>query len=138
MRNAILLFLFLISCNRCKDNNDILTPFPVNLQLNLNEPAYFALTGVTGWIYYNGSPVKLIIYRKSIDEFLVYDARAPYEVDNDCILSVQSDNTTIKDECSGSEWMMGTGIVSKGPANRNLLQYSNTFDQTFSVLSIYN
>ncbi|MCC6599227.1 MAG: hypothetical protein IT223_00970 [Crocinitomicaceae bacterium] len=109
-----------------------------DILININEPAFFDLSVPSGWVYYTGSNVRLIIYRKSTDEFMAYDARSTYNIQGGCYVEVASDNIIINDPCSGSQWIITDGSVSQGPATYPLISYDTTFNETTGQLTIMN
>lgn len=136
---TVLLFVLVTAgCDRCKSGDALLQPYPIDVALNINEPAFFDLTAVSGWVYYNSGTAVLILYRKSIDEIAAYDNRSTYNPDGGCSVKVQSDNILIKDDCSTSQWIITDGSVTSGPASRPLLQYSVDFNSATGALRIFN
>jgi len=135
---VIPLLLSLI-CFGCRDRNQEQLPQQsFDIVININEPAFFDLGVPSGWVYYNGGSVKLIIYRKSTDEFLAYDARSTYNINDGCLVEVASDNIIITDPCSGSQWIITDGSVATGPATYPLLMYDTMFNSTTGQLTILN
>ncbi len=134
---GLLLVLFSMGCDRCK-NNQLTPQVNFGFTININEPSYFDLTTPTGWLYYDGGTVKLIIYRNNQEEFTIYDARSTYNPGDPCICTVTSDNTFVSDPCSESKWLLTDGSVVHGPAGQNLLTYDYTFDANSGVLYFYN
>ncbi len=130
-------FLLTLSCNRCKDGQ-LYPEVNFGFTININEPAYFDLSVPTGWLYYHGGTVKLILYRNTQDEFTIYDARSTYNPEEPCICTVSDDNTFIEDPCSDSQWLLTDGSVVHGPASQNLLTYDYSFDSSTGVLYFYN
>lgn len=135
---VLVALLSLVSCRGCKDRDDILQPFPVDITININEPAYFSLTAVGGWIYYNTGTAKVILHRRTLDDIMCYDNRSPYNVSAGCTMSVQDDNVSIKDNCSDSKWLLTDGTLLNGPASRPLLQYQTTFNTSLGTLRMFN
>lgn len=139
MKNLLLIFAVLVISFSCKDKSQQYLPqqsFTVNV--NVNEPAFFDLSVPSGWVYYNAGVVKLILYRKTQDEFMAYDARSTYNIDAGCIVQVNADNVIIKDPCSASEWLITDGTVINGPATLSLLDYNTSFNSTTGELQVMN
>ncbi|MBM3427316.1 MAG: hypothetical protein FJX95_00875 [Bacteroidetes bacterium] len=132
-----LMLMISMSCNRCKDGQ-LYPQVNFGFTININEPAYFDLTVPSGWLYYDGGTVKLIVYRNTLEEFTIYDARSTYNPESPCICTVSSDNTFIEDPCSDSQWLLTDGSVVHGPAGQNLLTYDYSFDSATGVLYFYN
>ena len=127
--NQILLlpfFCMIISCNK----NEQQVPFiDVDIYINVNQPAYFHLTSISGWDTITGGNKGLIAYRASQEEIIVYDRFCTYEVDeNNCSAAkVNSDDVTVSC-CDGSKYLLHDGSVLNGPASYPLHRYRTTFD----------
>ena len=129
----LLLITILISCK--KERTQI--PYvPVNIQININNPAYIDLNAVSGWTYITGGSKGIVIYRSSLDQFVTFERHCPHLPENNCVVSVDSTNIMLQDPCSTSRFLLTDGSVIEGPATLGLLRYENTFDGTF--LNIYN
>ena len=69
----LVISLFLMS-GSCGNQQTHPVPYvPFNLTIDLNLPGYFSFAGVGGWAYVNGGSRGIIVYRRSIDEFIVFD-----------------------------------------------------------------
>ena len=114
----------------------------VNITVYPNDPLYFKIQTVGGWIYINGGVNGIIVYRKtntnSPTDFIALE-RTSTALPNDpnARVKVQSDNFTLKDSISGSKWQLFNGAVISGPATLNLRQYNATFDG-INTLTIKN
>lgn len=129
--------LLAVSCDRCK-NNQLLPVINFSYTININEPDYFDLSVVTGFLYFDAGNVKLIIYRNAVDEFMVYDARSTYNPSDPCICRVSDDHVFIEDPCSDSKWLLTDGSIANGPAGQSLIVYDYAFDPATGVLHFYN
>jgi Rieske Fe-S protein len=134
----ILLLFVVTGCDKCKSGDALLQPYPIDVSTNINEPAFFDLTAVSGWVYYNAGSAVLILYRKSLEEVVAYDNRSTYNIDAGCSVKVQQDNIIIKDDCSTSQWIITDGTVTSGPATRSLLQYTVDFNYSTGALRVFN
>jgi uncharacterized protein YuzB (UPF0349 family) len=140
MRKAVLVLILMISivgCDRC-NRNQLLPEVSFAFTINVNEPAYFDLSVATGFLYFDGGTVKLILYRINQEEFNVYDARSTYNPDDPCICVVEDNHVFIEDPCGDSKWLLTDGTIVSGSAAQNLLQYNYTFDSATGVLYFYN
>jgi len=134
----ILLLMFtIVGCDRC-NRSQLLPEVSFTFTININEPSYFDLSVATGYLYFDGGTVKLIIYRINQEEFNVYDARSTHNPDDPCICVVDDDHVFIKDPCGDSKWLLTDGTIVEGSASQNLLQYNYTFDSSTGVLYFYN
>ena len=131
---AFAILALAISCRK----DDQFIPFVnVDIYINVNQPAYFHLTSVSGWDTIEGGSKGLIAYRSSQDEIIVYDRHCTFEPnESDCnAASVNSDNVTV-DCCDGSKYLLHDGSILNGPASYPLHRYRTTFDGT--TLHIFN
>ena len=76
------LFLLLFVLNSCRDNNNGIPLVNVDKEINITLPSYSSLAVVSGWAYVSGGSKGLIVYRKTLDEFVVFDRHSPYMVDD--------------------------------------------------------
>jgi nitrite reductase/ring-hydroxylating ferredoxin subunit len=133
----LLLLAFLIPATGCKKDDTGIPLVAVDVQLNVNNPSYFNISVPGGWVYINGGSKGIIVYRKSVDEFMAYDRHSPYQSENGCVVVVDSTtNVTVIDECSDSHFLLTDGSVFNGPAGLPLKQYQTSFSG--SILRIYN
>jgi hypothetical protein len=137
MRLALLGLVITVGMTSCRRNNTQIPYAPVDVYININNPSYYTLQAVGGWVYYSAGSRGLIIYRRNTDEFAAYDRHSPYLPDDGCTVAVDSSNITATDPCSGSKWLLYDGSVTNGPAVFPLLGYQATFDGV-SNLHIYN
>ena len=132
-----------VSCKKkAKAVQDNIAYQTVNLTLYPNDPLYFELTKVGGWVYYRGGVNGIIIYRKaqnSAADFVALERTSTQLPDNpDALVKVQSDNFTLKDTISGSKWQIIDGAVMSGPAQLPLRLYSTLYDSGSGALYIRN
>ena len=99
-----LAFVISISLHACnKNDDDIIKDIPVNLTIYPSTPAYFDLSIVGGWIYVSGGVKGIIVYRKSISEFMAFDRNCTYNSNDPCaVVYVDSSNIIATDTCCNS------------------------------------
>ena len=97
------------------------------MDINLSLPAYNSLNFPGNWLYISGGSRGLIVYRYTLDEFVVLDRHASYDVDAGCQCSVSQDGYTIEDPCSGSQWYIFDGSIIQGPTTAPLERYTTTW-----------
>ena len=134
----VMSFMLLLH-SECNKQDEIPYVF-VNFELNIYDPDFSELQTVGGYVNLNGGYKGIIIYRRSIDEFMAYDRSCTYLPHEPCE-KVTVDNSTLfaECECCGSKFMMYDGMVSKGPAARALIQYeASVFDELTGVLYVSN
>lgn len=88
MKNKLILVLALIAttllqgCKEVHENPNYPNAI-INITINLNQIDYYDLRVVSGYTYLTSDPLStsrgLIVYRKSQDEFVVYDRLPPNE-----------------------------------------------------------
>lgn len=137
----ILFFLLLFFFSGCK-KNEKKHPVPnvnFDITINIDLPSYNALIGVSGWAYVDGGVKGIIIYRKSIDEFVAFDRRSPEDEDGQCAtaLTPKPDSfLQLKDACSGAEFSLIDGSAISG-SEYGLRQYQTVWNGT-NMLRIFN
>lgn len=110
---------------------------PVDLLIYPNDPLNFKLQGIGGWMYFNGGVNGIIIYRKSLQEFVALE-RTSTALPNNAAAKVKvlQDGFTCHDTISGSKWQIIDGVVMQGPATWPLRIYGSSFDG--NVLRVRN
>jgi len=126
---VLLLFVF-VADTQCKKTVDEIPLVHVYIDVSLNDPNFVDLNAVGGWVYITGGVKGIIIYRKSMTEFVSYERNCPYTPNASCArVVVQQDNVTAKDSCCGSLFsIVNAGAVTQGPSTRPLKQYSTTLN----------
>ena len=126
----ILIGFILVTINQgCKKDSDEIPNVYVNFYININSTQYSELNNVGGFAYITGGVRGILIYRRSVDEFLAFERNCPYQPSNSCAI-VQVDNSRViaVDSCCGSKFLLLDGSVINGPATRQLKQYYAGFD----------
>ena len=115
----LLIFSLLSLVISCESRADTVSCFPsqiINVQLNLNLPAYANDLNTKGWIYINEqqSGTRGLILVKTGTGFKVYDRNAPHLCpDANTTLEVQN-NIKIVCPKDGAEWILQDGTPIKG------------------------
>ena len=121
----------------CKKDKDEIPSVSVNILIDPNSTQYLELNAPGGYLYLTGGVRGIIVYRLSQNEFMAYERDCPYQPSNSCALvEVEASGLTLIDSCCGSKFIITDGSVIKGPANRSLKYYNNTYDG--NMLHIYN
>ena len=125
----LVISLFLMS-GSCGNQQTHPVPYvPFNLTIDLNLPGYFSLAGVGGWAYVNGGSRGIIVYRRSIDEFIAFDRHSPADVNATCPspLFPDTDNFHFKDTCNNASFSLYDGSPISG---LNMVsQYATSFNE---------
>jgi hypothetical protein len=143
---SILLIALVFSGMSCKKKGktvqDNIPYQTVNMTIYPNDPLYFKLQAVGGWVYVKGGVNGIIVYRRaqnSTADFIAIERTSSYDPTNvDAVVQVQSDNFTLKDLISGSTWQIVDASVSGGPAQLPLRVYSTLYDSGTGGLIIRN
>lgn len=133
----LFLILFLQGCRKNKTNPVPNIPFDLNIDIGL--PGYNALNGVGGWCFVNGGSRGIIVYRKTIDEFVAFDRHAPSDPNGTCSVPLYpSPNNFLEliDSCNNSSFSLYDGTPISN-SEFGLRQYMTAFDGN-SLLRIYN
>lgn len=130
--------LVLFAGGGCKKENTSGVPFAgVDITINVNNPAYVDLQVPGGWLYLTGGSMGIIVYRKTIDEFVATDRHCPYLPSAFCRVVVDDSEVTARDTaCCHSAFLIMDGTVTEGPATIGLQRYNTSFNGT--LLRIYN
>lgn len=141
MKNLILIgiCLLLVSSNCTKNNNNIIPNIPFDITIDINLPSYIELTGVGGWAYVNGGSRGIIVYRRSIDEFIAFDRHSPADPEGTCFLPLFPDENNflvLKDTCNNATFSLYDGSPMTN-SEYGLRQYATQFNGS-NLLRIYN
>lgn len=130
----------LIACKKKAQVNQDNIPYQtVNITIYPNDPLYFKLQAIGGWVYISGGVNGIVVYRKTTSDFVAIERTSTYYPDDsEARVKVQSDNFTLKDTISGSKWQITDGAVMSGPASLPLRLYSTLYDNGTGALHIRN
>ncbi len=131
-----ILLLACLPLSSCRDTPGVIPYVDVNVDLNLGLPAYNSLNFPGNWLYISGGSRGLIVYRYTLDEFVVLDRHATFDVGAGCQCTLSEDGYTILDPCSDSQWYIFDGSIIQGPTTAPLERYTTTWIPP--VLSIQN
>lgn len=136
----ILLILALIALNGCNKNKQHPVPsIPFDITINMSLPTYSGLLGVSGWAYVNGGSRGIIVYRRSIDDFIAFDRHSPADPAGECDFPLFPDNDNylqLNDTCNNATFSLYDGSPISG-SDYGLRQYQTMWDGNQS-LRIFN
>ncbi|NTW32886.1 MAG: hypothetical protein HGB12_09710 [Bacteroidetes bacterium] len=135
---VILLFILIILNPGCKKDKNEIPNVYVNFYINIaSSTQYIELNNIGGYCYLTGGVRGIIVYRRSVDEFMAYERNCPYQPSNSCAI-VNIDNSAVIaiDTCCGSKFLIFDGSIVNGPATIQLKQYQTSFDGT--SLHVFN
>ncbi|MFN5912560.1 MAG: hypothetical protein ACK45H_14555 [Bacteroidota bacterium] len=134
-----LLFAVVAMLFACTKNANHPVPnVPFDITIDINLPSYNALIGVGNYAYVNGGSKGVIVYRRSIDEFVAFDRHSPVDINGTCDPLVPDTNNflTLLDPCSDAKFSLYDGSPMSG-SDFGLRQYQ-TFYNGSNLLRIYN
>lgn len=128
----------LLAWTACKKDRPGGVPYHlVDIQININNPAYNDLAVPGGWLYLTGGSRGIIVYRNSIETFTAMDRHCPYRTEDLCQVRVDSSEVVARCvDCCGSGFLIIDGSVTQGPSALSLQRYNTNFNGT--TLRIYN
>ena len=132
----ILVISFISGCSKEENKNEI-PVVAVNFVVNPNSTEYLELNAVNGWVAVTGGYRGIILFRKSLTEFMAYERACPYDWEmTDARIDVESSGiTTICPHCK-SKFILLDGSPYSGPSPYPLKQYQTSYDGT--LLYVYN
>lgn len=130
--------LLLVGLNSCKKDTQSTVPnVAVDITIYTSNPSFINLNAVGGWVYVTGGVRGIIVYRKSMSEFMAYDRNCTYNSSDPCAtVVVDASNILMKDTCCHSAFSIFDGSVTQNPAVLPLKAYNTSYDG--NVLRIYN
>lgn len=136
----IYIVLFISLLTGCKKNSTNPVPnISFDLTIDINLPTYNSLNGVGGWAFVNGGSKGIIVYRRSIDEFVAFDRHSPTDELGSCAKPLTPDASNflqLNDSCSGAKFSLYDGSPISG-SDYGLRQYQTVFAGG-NLLRIYN
>jgi hypothetical protein len=132
---SLLMALIIGSCSKDTNNISPVQDVIVREQLNLNsieaQPLKFR-DGAT--VSIKGGIKGIIIYRRSEGNFLAFERKSPYKLEDSCgIVSVHSSNLYMIDSCHNCtfDW---EGKPTGGPCRDIMKQYQVQYSNNFTIL----
>lgn len=121
---------FLLLCFSCEEEVARVPDVPVNILLTLDNPEFFDLQPVNGYIFYPGGYNGLLVYHRTQDDYVAFDRACTFDPTNKGCERVTVDQSRLVaiDSCCGSEFQLFDGSVLKGPAEFPLKQYQTSYD----------
>ncbi len=137
-----LIFTFIaVLLPKCSDKSEVVPYVYVYLRIDIeHDPDFFILSTVGSSASITGGYRGIIIYRKSLEEFIALDRTCTYDVELESA-RVQIDDSGIMavDTTCGSVFsLVLDGFVVEGPATYGLKRYQTFFNQATGVLTVTN
>lgn len=133
-----LVVFFGLSCTKNTNLNPVPSiPFDVTIHLEL--PSFSTLQGIGGTCYYDNCGAQgIVIYRKSMDEFVAFDRQSPAS-QTKCVFPLTMDVQNmlqLNDSCTGAKFSLYDGSIVSG-STFGLRQYQTQWNGS-NLLRIYN
>ena len=112
---------------------------PVDVTIDLSFPSYSALQGVSGYTYVNGGSRGIIVYRKSLDEFVAFDRHSPADIEGTCVEPLYPDANNfleLIDSCNNARFSLYDGSPISN-SEYGLRQYATQYNGS-NILRIFN
>lgn len=129
------LTILLAGCSKENKRNEI-PVVAVYFVINPNSTEYLELNPVNGWVPVTGGYAGIIIFRKSLNEFMAFERACPYDWEQaDARLEVESGGITTACPHCGSKFIMLDGSPYQGPSPYPMKQYQTSYDGTVLIVS---
>jgi len=124
----IILFFGLTGCSK-EQNQDNIPVVAVNFFVYPNSTEYLELNAVGGWVTVTGGYRGIIIYRKSVSEFMAFERACPYDWEQtDARVEVEASGLTALCPSCKSKYIIIDGTPYEGPTTYPLKQYQTQYD----------
>jgi nitrite reductase/ring-hydroxylating ferredoxin subunit len=133
----LLIGALIASCDKAQA--PVIPEVPVYLVIYPNDPIYFDVQTVGGWMYIGGGFRGILLYRVSVDQFAAYERACPGAPEADCgqIQVDLSSNITAYCPCDSTSYLLLDGSQVSGPGpGRPLKAYGTDWDG--NRLTIFN
>ena len=96
LRFFLIIITFSVVFQNCKNDNNYIPYAYVNFYVYLGDPEFYELNAIGNSVFYNYEGYKgIIIYRKSTDEFQIFDQCCSYEPTASCEIVEETDDEYI-------------------------------------------
>lgn len=137
MKKKVFLAIFTLII-ACKKSSDQIPVTSVDFYIYLTQPDFQSLNTVGNFVYVTGGVKGIIVYHKTIDEFIAFERACPYDPNvSAAIVTVDSTGLGLVDYHCGSKFNILDGSVVNGPASYPVRQYYCEYDGVSSI-HIYN
>jgi nitrite reductase/ring-hydroxylating ferredoxin subunit len=142
IKNARLIILSLLliinfSCSKKEQTDNPIPTVQVNFSLNPNSTEYIELNVVNGSVSLTGGYRGIIVFRKSVNEFMAYERACPNDWQNpNARINVEQSGITAVCPVCNSKFVLLDGSPYQGPSSYPLKQYQTSYDGT--LLYVFN
>ena len=133
---GLTLFVLFAGCSKQEKQNEI-PVVQVNFVITPNSTEYIELNAVNGWVTLTGGYHGIIIFRKSLTEFMAFERACPYDWQETIArIDVEASGVTAVCPSCKSKFILLDGSPYEGPSPYTLKQYQTSFDG--NQLYVYN
>lgn len=136
----LFIFLLVTLIGGCKKNKDYPLPsVPFDFTIDLSLPSYQPVSAVGGWCYVAGGLKGIIVYRKGVDEFVVWERQSPEDPNGVCadgLIPKDANFLEMEDPCSDAVFSMYDGSPLQN-SEWGLRQYRYEWNGS-NILRLYN
>jgi nitrite reductase/ring-hydroxylating ferredoxin subunit len=122
-----------LSCLSCGKNSDPVPDVAVSFQGSLLSPQLSPLRGYGVAVTIPGGVAGIVIYHRSDGLYVAYDRCSTYQPEKKCAVTIDSDELTVTDPCSGSKFSLWDGTPVKAPATVALKSYYVTMIDQYDI-----
>ena len=131
LKPLLVLFLIFLSCSKNSENPNQIPYVSVSFSITPNSTVYNTLNVVNGWAYLTGGYRGILVYRKSVDEFMAFERACPNDWQNTkAQIVVDTSGITAYCPACKSKYVLYDGSVYQGPSHYPLKQYQTSYDGT--------
>lgn len=121
----------------CINEDNYIKDVYVNIEIAINQPQYSDLNAIGNSIFITGGVRGIIIYHKSLQNYVAFDRNCSFEPSSSCSIIDSISSTIAYCGCCESKFLIDQdGITANGPALLPLKEYQTFFSN--GVLRIQN
>jgi len=134
------LALLLLTLNiQCKSEKDPIPYVYVDIRISLNTPDFYPLNAIGNSVFVTGGYKGIVIFRKSIDEFLAFDRACTFDPDCERLELDDTHTKLVHTNCCNSEYsLLLDGHPVHEPAKMPLKRYKVVYYEGLNSLEITN
>ena len=139
--SAVILIIgvFFLLWSGCSKNSDTVNNIPyvgVSFSINPNSTEYIHLNTVDGWEYLTGGYKGILVFRKSVTEFVAFERACPYDWQNtNARINIDTSGITAYCPVCKSKYVLIDGTPYNGPSRYPLRQYQTSYDGNLLYIS---
>jgi len=122
-----------VSCLSCGKNNDPIPDVAVDFQGSLLSAQLSPLRGAGVAVTVSGGVAGIVIYHRADGAYVAYDRCSTVNPSKRCAVTIDSDNLTVTDPCSGAKFSLWDGTPVKAPATVALRSYYVTMIDQYDI-----